>query len=362
MALKQTPFYPYYREQAKLVPFAGWELPVQFSGIKEEHHAVRNKAGLFDVSHMGEALVKGYDSLEFLQKMLTNDLRKVEIGQAQYNLMCYPDGGVVDDLLVYRMADREYLLVLNAANTEKDLEWLKKHQTGDVEIEDLSAKYALLALQGPLAEKILQKLTDLDLSQLRFFRFQQDVEVAGVSMMISRSGYTGEDGFELYFSPEHAEKVWNRLLEAGEEDGLLPCGLGARDTLRFETCLPLYGQELSPEITPIEAGVGFAVKVEKGEFIGSDILAKQKAEGAPRKLVGIEMIGRGIPRTNYPVYVGEEKVGEVTTGTQSPTLKKNIGLVLINKAYSELGQEVEVEIRKKRVPAKVVSIPFYKRS
>lgn len=360
--LKRTPFYDIYREQAKLIPFGGWELPVQFSSIREEHHAVRTKAGLFDVSHMGEAIVKGPGAFSFLQKMLTNDLGRIGVGQAQYTLMCYPNGGVVDDLLVYQLAEDQYLLVLNAANTEKDIAWLQQHQPSDVEITDVSSSYVQLALQGPSAEQILQKLTKEDLSSISFFRFQQDVLIADVPMLISRSGYTGEDGFELYFAPEYAEKAWTSILSAGKEEGLLPCGLGARDTLRFEARLPLYGQELSPNITPIEAGLGFAVRVEKGEFIGSDVLAQQKKEGAPRKLVGIEMIERGIPRTHYPVYVGEKKVGEVTSGTQSPTLKKNVGLVLIDREYSSLGQEVEVEIRKKHVKAKVVPTPFYKRS
>lgn len=360
--LKQTPFFDIYREQGKLIPFGGWELPVQFSSIKEEHEAVRTKAGLFDVSHMGEAIVKGSGALSFLQKMLTNDVSKLAIDRAQYTLLCYPNGGVVDDLLVYRTGDDEYLLVLNASNTEKDVAWLKEHQPDDVEIEDVSTDYVQLALQGPLAQSILQKLTTTDLAEIRFFQFRQNVDVAGIPMLVSRSGYTGEDGFELYFAPMHAAKAWTTILEAGKEDGLLPCGLGARDTLRFEARLPLYGQELSPEITPIEAGVGFAISATKGEFIGSEVLLPQKADGAPRKLVGIEMIDRGIPRTHYPVYIGEEKVGEVTTGTQSPTLKKNVGLVLIDRVHSELGQEVEVEIRNKRVKAKVVATPFYKRS
>ncbi|WP_147635432.1 glycine cleavage system aminomethyltransferase GcvT [Risungbinella massiliensis] len=360
--LKQTPFFDIYREQGKLIPFGGWELPVQFSSIKEEHVAVRTKAGLFDVSHMGEAIVKGPGALAFLQKVLTNDVSKLAIDRAQYTILCYPNGGVVDDLLVYRTGEEEYLLVLNASNTEKDVAWLREHQSDDVEIEDVSEDYVQLALQGPLAQQILQKLTTTDLAEIRFFQFRQNVDVAGIPMLVSRSGYTGEDGFELYFAPIHAGKAWETILEAGKEEGLLPCGLGARDTLRFEARLPLYGQELSPEITPIEAGVGFAVNATKGEFIGSDVVLPQKADGAPRKLVGIEMIDRGIPRTHYPVYVGDEKAGEVTTGTQSPTLKKNVGLVLIDRAYSELGQEVEVEIRNKRVKAKVVATPFYKRS
>lgn len=360
--MKKTPFYPTYQEEAKLIAFGDWELPVQFSRIQEEHEAVRTKAGLFDVSHMGEAVVKGAGSFSYLQKMLTNDVGKLSVGQAQYSLLCDPNGGVIDDLLVYRMEEQEYLLVLNAANTEKDIAWLREYQTNDLEIENVSDQYVQLALQGPLAERILQKLTEVRLSEMKFLQFRKNVRVAGIPMVVSRSGYTGEDGFELYFSPSNAGKVWQEILEAGREEGLLPCGLGARDTLRFEACLPLHGQELSLEITPIEAGIGFAVKVEKGEFMGSEVLKKQKIEGAPRKLVGIEMLERGIPRTHYPVYVGEKKVGEVTTGTQSPTQRRNLGLVLIERAYSEMDQEVEVEIRHKRVKAKVVPTPFYRRS
>jgi aminomethyltransferase len=274
--------------------------------------------------------------------------------------MCYPNGGTVDDLLIYRGTD-SFLLVLNAANVEKDVEWIEKHASGEVRVRNLSNQMAQLALQGPLAERVLGKLTDADLSSIGFFRFRDDVKLAGTVAMVSRTGYTGEDGFEIYLNPEDAPKVWREILEAGKEEGVLPCGLGARDTLRFEACLPLYGRELSPNITPIEAGLGFAVKPEKGDFIGRDVLAEQKAEGPPRKLVGLEMIDRGIPRTHYPVYAGEEKIGEVTTGTQSPTLKKSVGLALIRAEYAEPGNEVEVEIRGRRLRAAVVKTPFYRR-
>jgi aminomethyltransferase len=267
----------------------------------------------------------------------------------------------VDDLLIYRGED-SFLLVLNAANVEKDVEWIEKHASGEVTVRNLSNQMAQLALQGPLAERVLSKLTDADLSSIGFFRFRDDVKLAGTVAMVSRTGYTGEDGFEIYLNPEDAPKVWQEILEAGKEEGVLPCGLGARDTLRFEACLPLYGRELSPQITPIEAGLGFAVKPEKGDFIGRDVLAEQKAEGPPRKLVGLEMIDRGIPRTHYPVYAGDEKIGEVTTGTQSPTLKKSVGLALIRSEYAEPGNEVEVEIRGRRLRAAVVKTPFYKRS
>jgi aminomethyltransferase len=360
--LKRTPLYETYKDHAKMIPFGGWEMPVQFSGIKEEHEAVRTRAGLFDVSHMGEVEVSGPDALALVQKLTTNDASKLQVGDAQYSLMCYPDGGTVDDLLVYRTGENTYLLVINAGNIDKDVEWIQRHTQGDVTVKNVSAETGQLALQGPLAEKVLQKLTGTDLSEIKFFKFKQDVEIAGVKALVSRTGYTGEDGFEIYLKAEDAPVLWNAILEAGKEEGVLPCGLGARDTLRFEARLPLYGQELSETISPIEAGVGFAVKPEKGEFIGRDVLAKQKAEGAPRKLVGLEMIDRGIPRHGYSVYKNGEKIGEVTTGTQSPTLKKNVGLALIASEHAELDAVVEVDVRGKLLKAKVVKTPFYKRA
>jgi aminomethyltransferase len=361
--LKRTPLFAVYeRYGAKTINFSGWELPVQFSSIKEEHEAVRTRAGLFDVSHMGEFVVKGNDSLAFLQKMMTNDVAKLVDGRAQYTLMCYENGGTVDDLLIYKKADGHYLLVVNAANTEKDFEWLNEHLFGDVELANISQEIAQLALQGPLAEQVLQKLTNVDLSAIKFFSFQDDVNINGVKALVSRTGYTGEDGFEIYCRAEDAVTLWESILEAGKEEGVLPCGLGARDTLRFEATLPLYGQELSKDITPIEAGLGFAVKTNKDvDFIGKDVLKKQKEEGTARKLVGIEMVGKGIPRHGYKVFFKEEEIGWITTGTQSPTLKKNIGLALIKTEFTEIDTEVEVEIRGKRLKAKVIATPFYKR-
>lgn len=361
--LRRTPLYPVYEKYgAKTIDFGGWDLPVQFSSIKEEHEAVRTKAGLFDVSHMGEVSVKGPDALTYLQKMVTNDVSKLEDGKALYTPMCYPDGGTVDDQLIYKIADNDYLVVINAANIDKDVEWLQKHVEEDVEVKNVSDDMAQVALQGPLAEEVLQTLTDEDLSAITFFRFKQHVDIAGIDAFVSRTGYTGEDGFEIYMSPEDGTALWDKILEAGKDKGVVPCGLGARDTLRFEARLPLYGQELTPDISPLEAGIGFAVKVDKEvDFIGKEALKEQKLHGVPRKLVGIEMIGRGIPRHGYPVFVGEKQVGEVTTGTQSPTLKKNVGLVLIDKQYAQIDQEVEVEIRNKRVEAKVVKTPFYQR-
>ncbi len=324
--LLRTPLYPVYAEYgAKTIDFGGWDLPVQFSSIKEEHEAVRTKAGLFDVSHMGEVTVKGPDALDYLQKMVTNDVSTLVDGKALYSPMCYPDGGTVDDLLVYKKADHDYLVVINAGNISKDVEWLQKHVEGDVEVLNVSDEMAQLALQGPLAEQILQKLTTVNLAEISFFHFKDQVDINGIPALVSRTGYTGEDGFEIYLAPKDAIEVWKSILEVGRDEGVLPCGLGARDTLRFEAKLPLYGQEITADITPIEAGLGFAVKIDKEvEFIGKEVLKEQKENGAPRKLVGIEMLERGIPRHGYPVFVGEKKVGEVTTGTQSPTLKKNV--------------------------------------
>jgi aminomethyltransferase len=362
--LKRTPLFDVYKEYGgKTIDFGGWELPVQFSSIKEEHEAVRTRAGLFDVSHMGEVEVKGKNSLKYLQKMVTNDVSKLQAGGAQYTAMCYENGGTVDDLLIYKIADDHYLLVINASNIEKDLQWLVKHSEGDVQLQNLSEKTAQLALQGPASVKVLQKLTGTDVSGIGTFKFQQIVEICGQKALISRTGYTGEDGFEIYCDAQAATLLWKEILTAGDSEGVLPCGLGARDTLRFEATLALYGQELSPNISPLEAGIGFAVKLNKeADFIGKEALIKQKAEGLTRKLVGIEMIERGIPRHGYQVFYGDQQIGEVTTGTQSPTLKKNIGLALVQTEYSQLGQEVEVDIRGKRLKAKVVPTPFYKRT
>jgi aminomethyltransferase len=363
--LKRTPLFEVYKDYgAKTIDFGGWELPVQFSGIREEHETVRTKAGLFDVSHMGEITVKGKGSEAFLQRLVTNDVSKLKNGGAQYTALCYENGGTVDDLIIYKRNNEDFLLVVNAANTEKDFEWLKQHQSEDVEIKNISNEVAQLALQGPLSEKILQKLSrNLDLKEIGFFKFKENVELNGIKALVSRTGYTGEDGFEIYCESQDVIHLWKEILDVGKEEGLLPIGLGARDTLRFEATLPLYGQELAPDITPIEAGIGFAVKTDKEiDFIGKSVLKQQKENGPDRKLVGIEMIDRGIPRHGYPVYVGEERVGEVTSGTQSPTLKKNIGLALLKKEFSELGTEVDVEVRSKKLKAKVIATPFYKRA
>ncbi|GAA0443506.1 glycine cleavage system aminomethyltransferase GcvT [Lentibacillus halophilus] len=366
-ALKQTPLFPEYAKLGgKTVDFGGWELPVQFSGIKQEHHTTRTQAGLFDVSHMGEILIEGPDSEAFLQYVVTNDISRLTPNRAQYTFMCYEDGGTTDDFLIYMLDDDQYLLVVNAANTQKDFEWLtgQKDKSQNVSIENVSADYAQLALQGPLAETILQKLTETDLSHIKFFRFDNPVYFSAIDAeaIVSRTGYTGEDGFEIYLDAAKARDLWNMILEAGNEYGIVPAGLGARDTLRFEVNLPLYGQELSETITPVEAGMSFAVKVNKeADFIGKDTLKKQIEQGPARGLVGIEMIDKGIPRTGYTVLDGDRTIGFVTTGTQSPTLKKNIGLILVESTYTQLGTEVFVQVRNRKCKAVVVKTPFYQR-
>lgn len=364
--LKRTPLFETYKKYGgKVIDFGGWELPVQFTSIIEEHEAVRNAAGLFDVSHMGEFIIEGKDAESFINKIGTNDVSTIHTNQAQYTAMCYPEGGTIDDLIVYKLDDEKYLLVPNASNIDKDYAWMEQNIEGEVTLKNISDEIALLAVQGPKAESILQKLTDVDLTQITFYRFAQKAKVAGISdVLISRTGYTGEDGFELYLASDQVVELWEKLLEVGKEDGLKPCGLGARDTLRLEARLALYGQELSKDISPLEAGIGFAVKVNKESgFIGKDILAKQKEEGVKRRIVGIEVTGRGIPRTGYKVFsVEDEEIGVVTSGTQSPTLKKSIGLALLSAEHAKVDTELKIEIRKKLIDAVVVKTPFYKRS
>lgn len=364
--LLRTPLFPLYAqyEGVRCIDFGGWELPVQFSGIQKEHEAVRERAGLFDVSHMGEFTVTGEQAEAFLQHMMTNDVTAIVPGQAQYTLMCYPDGGVVDDLLIYKLAEQHYMLVVNASNIDKDWAWLQEHIIPGVNMTNDSEQTALLALQGPLAVDILSKVTgsEVNASSIESFRFVQNAEVCGIKLLLSRTGYTGEDGFELYVAADQAALLWNGLMEAGADVGLVPAGLGARDTLRFEAKLPLYGQELSPTISPLEAGLGMFVKLNAGPFIGHQALLQQKNDGPARKLIGIEVLERGIPRPHYPIYTDGVRIGEVTTGTQSPTLKRNLGLALIDSKYAALGTPLEIEIRGKKLKAEVVKTPFHKRT
>lgn len=360
--IRQTPLYEtHVKYGGRMVEFGGWSLPVQYSGIKEEHQGVRNKAGLFDVSHMGEVAVKGPDALAFLQKLVTNDVSRLAKNQVQYTPMCYVDGGTVDDLLIYKFDEQEYLLVINAANTEKDLEWmLANSQEFHVELINMSDKTAQLALQGPLAVSILEKLTENSLRDLKYYWFIPEVIVAGKRVLVSRTGYTGEDGFEIYCQPKDASSIWEALMEIGKPLGLLPAGLGCRDTLRFEACFPLYGHELSADISPLEAGLAPFVKIEKGDFNGSEVLKIQRENGVKQKIVGFSLIERGVARAQYPVLLDDCPIGIVTTGSYSPTLDKNLGLALIKTEHGKLGQRLEIEIRGKKVSAEVIAKPFYR--
>lgn len=357
---KTSLYHAHVRHGGKVVDYSGWALPVQYEGITAEHEAVRNNAGLFDVSHMGEVEVKGKQATEYIQNLITNDISAMNDNQIIYSLMCYPNGGIVDDLLVYKYTNNYYMLVINAGNVDKDVRWMKDNiGSYDMELVDISPDVSEVALQGPKAEEILQGLTDTNLSEIAFFYFKKDVKIAGKNCLVSRTGYTGEDGFEIYMEHEDAEYLWDKILEAGKDKGAKPAGLGSRDTLRFEANLPLYGNEFSPEITPLEAGFGMFVKLNKSNFIGKEALAQQKSEGLKRKIVGFEMVGPGVPRHGYDVLSNGKRIGFVTTGYNSPTLKKNIGLAMVDIEYSELDTPIEIQIRKNVVKAKVVARKFY---
>ncbi len=361
MEAKKTPLYDEHVSLGgKVVDYAGWYLPVQYEGLVAEHEAVRNAVGLFDVSHMGEITIKGKDALAFVDYLMTNDITKVVDNQIVYTFMCAPDGGVVDDLLVYRFASDDFYLVVNASNTDKDYKWILEQKGNfDVEITNISDTVGEVAIQGPLAQKVLQKLTETDLNTITFFTLNRKVDINGVECMVSRTGYTGEDGFEVYTTNEGVVKVWKDILEAGKEEGIKPCGLGCRDTLRFEASLPLYGHEISAEINPLEGGFKYFVKLDKAsDFIGKEALNKQWKEGLKRKLAGFEMIDRGIPREGYEIQKDGKVIGHVTTGYMSPTLKKNIGNALIAPEYTELGTEVDIMIRNKPAKAKIISKKF----
>jgi aminomethyltransferase len=361
--LKHTPLYEQHKALgARFVDFGGWEMPVQYGGILEEHQAVRTHAGLFDVSHMGEFKVEGKDSQAFLQYLVPNDVGRLAVHQALYTQLCLANGNIIDDLLVYKLAEEHYMLVVNAANISKDLSWVQGQAThfASVTVSDQSDTTALLALQGPVALNILQKLTSVNLADIRYYRFTADL-VDGVNCIISRTGYTGEDGFELYCSSADAPKLWNDLLEAGKEQGLRPAGLGARDTLRLEAGLCLYGHELDEQTNPLEARLGWTVKLNKGDFIGRDSLLQVKAQGPQRLLVGVELLERGVARGGCALYDQERRIGELTSGSHSPTLRKNIGMGYVESAAAVTGKQLQVDIRGKRVAAQIVALPFYKR-
>lgn len=356
---KRTPLYQnHLAHRAKVIDFHGWEMPVQYASIVQEHHAVRTKCGVFDVSHMGEFLVEGQQALEFVQYLVTNDVGRLHEGHAMYTLMTNEHGGTVDDLLVYQMDPNRFLLVVNAGNIPGDLEWVQNHVSEfDVRVTDISDDVALIAVQGPEARATLQSLTEVALDELKPFTFQK-ADVLSNRAMVSRTGYTGEDGFEIYLPAAQAPAVFDALVEAGAT----PAGLGARDTLRLEAKLPLYGNELSQNITPLEAGLGMFVKLDKVSFIGKSALSAQKEAGLQRRIVGISMDEKAIPRSGYAVWVGDERIGEVTSGTMSPTLQKPIALALLNAKYAQVGEAIQVEIRGRRHPAHVIKTPFYKRS
>ncbi|MEW6064438.1 MAG: glycine cleavage system aminomethyltransferase GcvT [Bacillota bacterium] len=359
--VKRTPLYNVHvAAGAKMVEFGGWLMPVQYEGILKEHQAVRSAAGLFDVSHMGEIRISGQGARDFLQKLVTNDVSRLKPGCALYSPMCNPQGGTIDDLLVYQLEDDQYLLVVNAANIQKDYDWVKSQAASSVIIENVSEKTCQLALQGPAAQRILQKITAIDLRDIKYFCFVYG-RVEGVECLVSRTGYTGEDGFELYFPAEHAEALWQAILAAGQLGGVKPVGLGARDTLRFEACLALYGHELTDEISPLMAGLGWTVKFNKPEFIGREALLKEKEAGPTHRLVGLEMIDRGIPRQGYPLYKEDREVGWVTSGTFAPTLEKNLGLAYVAVQWAKTGGELDVMVRNKPLKARIVQKPFYKR-
>jgi aminomethyltransferase len=360
--LRKTPLNRVIRETgAKLVDFAGWEMPVQFRSVLEEHLAVRSRAGLFDVSHMGEIRVEGEGALDLLQRITPNDVARLSEGQAQYSALLMPQGTFVDDILVYRRSGGRYLLCVNASNVEKDFAYVQENASGSTRVEDASGEYAQLAIQGPRAARILTRLTSPAVPALGSYHFVEEA-VAGAPALVSRTGYTGEDGFEIYLAPEHAEKVWRALREAGGDEGLEPCGLGARDTLRLEARLPLYGNDIDETVTPLEAGLGFIVHLAKGEFMGSAVLQRQKAEGTARKLMGFELTERGIPRHGYPLQAGGSEIGAVTSGTFSPSLKKSIGLGYFPASRARVGEPMAVVIRGSAVSGRIVKTPFYKRT
>lgn len=343
---------------AKMVNYAGYNMPVQYEGVNIEHETVRNGVGVFDVSHMGEFLIKGDKAIDLIQKITSNDASKLTNGKAQYSYMPNNEGGIIDDLLVYRISEKEYLLVVNASNIEKDWNWIKSHNNYNVEIENISKSMSLLAIQGPKATEVLQKLTSVNLSEIKYYNFKKG-EFAGVkNIILSATGYTGSGGFELYIPNSEVEIIWDKIFEAGKEYNIKPIGLAARDTLRLEMGFCLYGNDIDDTTSPLEAGLGWVTKFSK-DFINSEELKKQKEAGILKKLVGFELLERGIPRHNYEIVDSEGvKIGRVTSGTMSPTLKKAIGMGYVNKEMSLEGNDIYIKIRNKQVPAKIVKTPF----
>ncbi len=365
--LKRTLLNSAHRQMGgRMVDFGGWDMPVQYpAGTIEEHLRTRTHAGLFDVSHMGEIDVRGSDAIGFVNRITSNDATKLVDGQAQYSALTTPDGTVIDDLVVYRLAEDHLLLVVNASTTDKDWEWIKSNHSGEsVQLNNVSADYCQMALQGPDAQTILQTLTDVPLSEIKYYHFTRG-NIDGVAGIISRTGYTGEDGFEVYAPPDRAEQLWNKILDAGKTGtptGVLPCGLAARNTLRLEAGMALYGNELDESTTLLEANLGWICKLDKGDFIGREALARQKQEGVKRKLAGFEVVERGIARGHQDVVVAGQRVGTVTSGSPAPFLKKNIGFAYLPVEFANVGQEIQIDVRGKLVGAQVVKAPFYKRA
>ena len=358
---KKTPLYDcHVAANGQIVPFGGYLLPVQYeTGVIKEHMAVRTACGLFDVSHMGEIVLTGPDALKNVQMVTTNDCSGMYDGQVRYSPMCNEQGGVVDDILVYKVNDNAYLLVVNASNKDKDAAWISSHLSGDVKFEDISESVAQVALQGPNAVPMLASLVADEQIPKKYYSFVQEADVKGIKCLISRTGYTGELGYELYCAAEDGPKLWNLLLETGKEFDMIPCGLGARDTLRLEAAMPLYGHEMDDTVTPLETDLGFFVKLDKEDFIGKDALV---AAGEPSRCrVGLKVTGRGIAREHCPVFVGDQQIGMTTSGTHCPFIGMPVAMALVDKAYGEIGTEVEIEIRGRKVTAEVIALPFYKR-
>jgi aminomethyltransferase len=356
--LKRTPLYDVHVEAgAKMVPFGGWEMPVQYAGIIEEHRAVRRAVGLFDISHMGEFEVAGPDALAIVQRLTTNDASALTTGQVQYSVLCYDEGGIVDDLTLYRLADDRYMLTVNASNIDKDWDWVTSRGTGGATWTNVSPDTALLAVQGPKAEGLVGRLADVDVAKVPYYHFTRG-SVAGVAAIVSRTGYTGEDGFELYVPSERAAELWRALLDAGRGDGIQPIGLGARDTLRLEMKFALYGNDIDATTNPLEAGLGWIVKPAKGEFIGRAAIEALRARGVERKLVGIAMVERAVPRHGYAILHDGRPVGAVTSGSFGPSVERGIGMAYVPTALSTAGTELAVEIRGRAEPARVAKTPF----
>ncbi|MGP8247346.1 MAG: glycine cleavage system aminomethyltransferase GcvT [Bryobacteraceae bacterium] len=361
-SLRATPLNFVHRALgAKMVDFGGWDMPVQYSGIIDEHNTVRSAVGVFDVSHMGEIEIRGPEALRLAEFVTTNQVARLKRGQAHYSGLLYDHGGFVDDILVHKVADDHYFLCVNASNQEKDFDHIRQHNRFDAEVELASDRYTQLAIQGPKARATLQKLTAADLAAIKYYWFT-DGEVAGTPARIAHTGYTGEDGFEIYIPPDESARIWNRILEAGAEFGIKPCGLGARNTLRLEAKMALYGHEIDASISPLEADLGWIVKFDKGEFMGREALVRQREKGVSRKLAGFEMRGRGIGRDGYEVWLDGAPAGWVTSGSPSPTLNKNIGLCYLPAARAVAGAGIQVLIRNQPVEAVTVETPFYKRA